>query len=538
MAQVRRYGVDTPDFPTIREEKRVYVDKTDLIYNMTHDFHYVFLSRPRRFGKTLLCSTLECYFEGRKELFEGLAIEKLEKEWKKYPVIYLDLSMAKYEDKDALENHLCSLLEDYESKYNIAPSTSDCNSRLLKIISKAYAQEQQKVVVIIDEYDTPLLNVLHKDEKLEELRQLMRRFYSPLKASFKYLHFVFLTGISKFSQLSIFSEFNNLKNISMMPVYAAICGITEEELLTKMSPSIDAMAKKQGKTREETIKELKKQYDGYHFTWPSPDIYNPYSLVNAFSDLTIKSYWFETGTSTYLIEMMRKLKVLPSEISGIRAYADDFDAPSNQIENITPLLYQSGYITIKKYLDKSKRYILNIPNEEVRDGLMKTLLPYYVTPALKPETKNMIGDMSELIDADDMDGALAMLQKFLLKVPYPNFIKKESAEDAEEAKKRKFTEYEGYYQQLLYVIFSMLGGWRVSNEVGMATGNIDMTLETRTRIYVIEIKANKSAESALAQIDAKNYTAKYSLQPLPVYKLGLSFDTEARTIKDWILELA
>ncbi len=534
--QERRFASQSQTFSTLIENRRIYVDKTEYVYKMTHELDRVFLSRPRRFGKSLLCSTLRSYFEGKKELFEGLAIEKLETEWVKYPVLHFDMSGAKNLDGEKLEDYLSALLEGYETKYNIIRSSPNSNVRLKKIIEEACAQENQKVVIIIDEYDAPLLEVVHEEKNLGVVRKVMRNFYSPLKACDDYIHFLFLTGITKFSQLSIFSELNSLRNISMKPQYAAICGITEEEMLTQLSVYIDDMAENLGETREETIIGLKKKYDGYHFAWPSPDIYNPYSLINALSDLTRESFWFETGTPIYVIEMLRKFKVLPANIGGVKVYAEDFDAPTNQIENIVPLLYQSGYITIKKCA--GKRYILDIPNEEVHDGLMKSLLPYYVTPELKIEAKNVLGDMSDMIDADDMDGALKMLQKFLLKVPYPDFITKEKGESDEEAKRRKITDYEGYYQQMMYVIFSMLGCWRVGHEEGMATGSIDLTLETGTRIYVIEIKVNKSGDVAVGQIDGRKYVAKYSLEPLPVYKLGVNFDTEARTISDWVLELA
>ncbi len=320
--------------------------------------------------------------------------------------------------------------------------------------------------------------------------------------------------------------------------YAAICGVTEEEMLTQLSEYVDAMAESQGKTREKLITELKRTYDGYHFTWPSPDVYNPFSLIRAISKREIKSYWFETGTPIYLIEMMRKFSVEPQEIGERKVSASSFDAPTETMRDITPLLYQSGYITIKGYDPETTLYFLDLPNEEVRAGLMDSLLSNYVTDKNYTEGKSTILEMGVLIRKDDMDGALKMLQKFLMKVPYPDFITKERGESDEEAKRKKITDYEGYYQQMLYVIFSMLGCWRVGHEEGMATGSIDLTLETRTRIYVIEIKVNKSGDVAVGQIDTKKYVAKYSDEPLPVYKLGINFDTEARTLSDWVLELA
>ncbi len=532
-----KFGEGIQDFEKLMTRKRVYVDKTDLVHQMANDYNFVFLSRPRRFGKSLLCSTLRYYFEGRRDLFEGLAIEKLEKDWVKYPVLYFDMSTAKHLEKDTLERHLGTKLKEYEEKYNITPDTPDSNDRLIAIIKEAYAQENQKVVVIIDEYDAPLLDVVHEDKNLDSLRQVMRNFYSPLKACDAYLQFVFLTGITKFSQLSIFSELNNLKNISMDPEYAAVCGITEEELLTQLLPYIDDMAERLGETREETIMELKRMYDGYHFTWPSPDIYNPYSLINALSDKQLNSYWFGSGTPTYLIEMMRKFGVVPSKIGGVKANAADFDVPSNQMENITPLLFESGFLTIKDHDLATSLYFLDLPNEEVRQGLIESLLPYYVSDDKEDDAKVVILKMRALIRRDDMDGALTLLQEFLRGVPYVDFLKGETETVPDGTKKRRKkqpTDYEGHYQQLLYVIFTLLG-CRVTEEDRTAMGRIDLTLETRTRIYVIEIKVNKSVESALDQMDVKHYTAKYSLQPLPVYKLGINFDTKARTLESWKL---
>ncbi len=535
MSQQRLYATDTPDFPTIRTENRVYIDKTALIYKMSHDFHYVFLSRPRRFGKTLLCSTLEAYFEGQKDLFKGLAIEKLEKDWTKYPVFHFDMSTAKDLNKEKLERHLGLKLSTYEKKYNIAPNTPDNNDRLINLIETAYAQENQKVVIIIDEYDAPLLEVVHEEQNLNALRQVMRNFYSPLKACYKYIHFVFLTGVTKFSQLSIFSELNNLDNISMDPEYAAICGITEDELLTQLSIDIDNLAETQQQTRQQTITQLKKMYDGYHFCWPSPDIYNPFSVINAFTDENCNSFWFSTGTPIYIINMLRKFNVQPQDIGKRKARAASFDAPTETVKNITPLLYQSGYITIKDYNPTTNLYILDFPNEEVREGLMDFLLPNYVSNA--DDAYCIVDEIKALIHSDDMDNALKMLQEFLLGVPYPDFIKSENGDDPELTKRKKLTDYEGYYQQLLYVIFTMLG-CLTHKEIPVANGRIDLSLETKTRIYVIELKINKDVQSALDQINLRNYTAKYSPVPLPIYKLAITFDSNSHTLKDWLLQPA
>lgn len=316
------YPIGIQTFERIRKEDKFYIDKTEYVYRMTHtDGTYFFLSRPRRFGKSLLVSTFQSYFEGKKELFKGLAIEKLEKEWNEYPVLHFDLSKGKHMEKEQLEEHLGYLLEDYEQKYGIENHRNGNNNRFNDLIEVVSQKTGKQVVVLIDEYDAPLLDVAHEKEKLDELRNTMRNFYSPLKGNESMLRFVFMTGITKFSQLSIFSELNNIKNVSMDEPYAGICGITKEELLTQMSDDIDALAQHLELSREETIQELKDHYDGYHFTWPSPDVFNPYSLLNCFADGKLKAYWFESGTPTYLIEKMREFHVLPSQLGRVRAKA-------------------------------------------------------------------------------------------------------------------------------------------------------------------------------------------------------------------------
>lgn len=378
--QQKFYPVGIQTFSEIIGKNYLYIDKTGYVYRMTHSASkYMFLSRPRRFGKSLLASTLHSYFEGRKELFKGLVIEKLETEWMSYPVFHFDMSLAKHVDRERLESMLNIQLYRYEEIYGRLDGEVMLNDRLTGLIQRAYQQTGKQVVVLIDEYDAPLLDVMHEDKNLPILRNVMRNFYSPLKACDPYLRYVFLTGITKFSQLSIFSELNNIKNISMDEPYATICGITEEEIKEQMSYDLGLLAEKMQITRDEVLAKLKENYDGYHFTWPSPDIYNPFSLFNAFNDGKFNSYWFGSGTPTYLIEMLNKFGVLPSEIGGIEAVAAEFDAPTERMTNITPLLYQSGYITIKGYDSVFDIYTLDIPNKEVRIGLMRNLIPSYIT---------------------------------------------------------------------------------------------------------------------------------------------------------------
>lgn len=508
-------GIQT--FSDVIENGYLYIDKTEYVYKMAYSGKYFFLSRPRRFGKSLFMSTLRSYFEGRKELFKGLAIEKLEKNWIKYPVIHFDMSLGKHFDKDGFNRYLGNRMAEYEEIYGITNPAIDNNDRLTMLIQRAYKQTGQKVVVLIDEYDAPLLDVVHEDDNLPKLRNMMRNFYSPLKACDPYLRFVFLAGITKFSQLSIFSELNNINNISMDEDYAAVCGITREEMLEQMSDHIKCLAKKIKANEDVTIDKLTKMYDGYHFTWPSPDIFNPFGLMMAFSKMKVGSYWFESGTPTYLIEMLRKFNISPSQIGGVRTQVTAFDAPTEQMSTIVPLLYQSGYITIKDFNEYTDIYTLDIPNTEIRTGLMDCLLPNYVADRFV-EGSTTIGDMYDCIRQERMDEALQLLRTFLLTVPACNN-----------------TNNEVHYQQMMYVIFSLLGRY-VDIEVRTATGRVDMVMTTATKLYLIELKINSSADAAINQIDLKDYPARFALQNLPIVKVGINFSTNEHTITDWVIE--
>ena len=515
--QLKRLPVGIQTFSEVIGLDCLYIDKTEYIWNMIHLSKYIFLSRPRRFGKSLLVSTLQAYYEGRKDLFKGLFIETVEKDWTEHPVLRFDMSLGKHMEKEQLERYLGNRLAEYEGKYGITNPATDNNDRFTALIQAAYEKTGKKVVILIDEYDAPLLDVVHEKETLPVLRNVMRNFYSPLKASDPYLEFVFLTGITKFSQLSIFSELNNLKNISMRTDYAGVCGITKEEMLTRMTDYIDDFAEAQKITREEAIAGLKQQYDGYHFTWPSPDIFNPFSLLNALQDRDYTNYWFSSGTPTYLIEMLRKYNVVPSKIGGASVLAPAFDAPTENMKRITPLLYQSGYITIKDYDRVSKLYTLDIPNNEIRVGLMDSLLPNYVHE-YSDEAGSTIGDMYVALLNDDLDGMFSLLQAYLLTVPYCDNANSE-----------------GHYQQMLYVIFSLFGRY-VDVEVHTPIGRVDIVMKTGKALYLFELKLNMSAQAAINQIDLKGYSSKFALSGLPIVKVGINFDPERRTIGDWKVE--
>ena len=504
------YPIGIQTFEEIRKLDNLYIDKTEYIYRMTHtDGKFFFLSRPRRFGKSLLVSTFKSYFEGKKELFEGLAIEKLEKEWNTYPVLHFDLSKGKHMEKEQLNRYLLDIIEKQEARFDCKSNKIDVNIRLDDLINAVYQKTGKQVVVLIDEYDAPLLDVAHEKEKLDELRNTMRNFYSPLKGNESMLRFVFMTGITKFSQLSIFSELNNIKNVSMDEPYAGICGITKEELLTQMSDDIDALAGHLELSREETIQELKDHYDGYHFCWPSPDVFNPYSLLNCFADGRMDDYWFGSGTPTYLINMMRKYDFLPTDLGeAIEVGKKDFDAPTETMTTIVPLLYQSGYVTIKGYDKPTKLYLLALPNQEIRVGLYGSLLPHYLTDK-SAKANTTIAKMSVLVKKGDMDAAFCLLNDFLETVPYCDN-----------------THNEGHWQQTLYIMFALLTNYDILVEQRTAKGRIDITMETADTIYVMELKFNKSAEEALAQIEAKHYADAFKMSGKKMVKIGLNFSVK------------
>lgn len=518
MADLKLYPVGIQTFEDIIARNLLYVDKTEYVYRMTHSGgKNFFLSRPRRFGKSLLTSTFHSYFSGKKELFKGLAIEKFEKEWTEYPVLHFDMSGGKHMEKEDLEAYLDDMLDEQAGLLGLKREDKASNLRLKDMILKLYERTGKQVVVLIDEYDAPLLDVVHDDDKLAVLRNVMRNFYSPLKKYEPYLRFVFLTGITKFSQMSIFSELNNITNISMRDDYAGICGITKDELLTQMSVDVDALGGKLGKTREETLLALQEYYDGYHFSANSPDVFNPYSLLNAMSAGSLDYYWFASGTPTYLIEMLNKFNVMPSEIGGGEADKSEFDAPTEKMTTIMPLLYQSGYITIKGYDPDTELYTLDLPNKEIRVGLFRCLLPHYIGMNTVKGTTT-IAKMSALIRRNDMDGALQMLQAYLATVPYCNNA-----------------DSEGHYQQMMYVIFSILDNY-VDVEVRTPLGRVDMVLRTATHLYLFELKLNKTAAVAMNQINLKQYPKRFAQSGLPIVKVGVNFDVVTHNITDWKIE--
>ena len=515
--QARPISNGTSSFEILRENSYTYVDKTADVYKLVSSAtRCFFLSRPRRFGKSLLLSTLKCYFQGRRELFKGLAIEGLEHDWAAFPVLHFDFSTLKNVTRETLESELDQKLCGYEAVYGKADGATQPNQRLGNLISRAAEQTGKKVVLLVDEYDAPLLEVMHDESLLPSIRTVMRNFYAPIKSCDGLLRFVFITGITKFSQLSIFSELNNILNVSMLPDFAALCGITEEEMVTELSGHIDALAEAEGISRDEALTELKEMYDGYHFTLPSPDIYNPYSLLLALATKEIGSYWFGTGTPKFLVEMLDKFEVLPEEIGGQECLASSFDAPTENLVSATPLLYQSGYLTIKAYDKPTKLYTLDYPNKEVREGLSQSLLINYVKRPDK--VADLSGKMKRCILKDNMDGALKLMQETFATIPYCSGANTE-----------------GHYQSML-VLALTLCGFKVGAEVRTSRGRLDAVLFAPGKLYLFELKIDGTAKEALAQIDEKQYAERFALDDRPKVKVGLTFSTATRTLGEWIIE--
>lgn len=516
------YPIGIQTFEKIRKGGFLYVDKTKYIYDVCHPGQFVFLSRPRRFGKSLLTSTFDAYFSGRKELFKGLAIEKLETEWKHYPVLHFDLSDIKKGTTEECELNLHSQLEDFERTYGCEKGSEDLTIRFRELVKNISRKTESQVVVLIDEYDAPLLTVLHDSERLEPMRTLLQSFYSPLKKLDQYLRFVFITGISKFSQLSIFSQLNNLNNISMLPQYAGICGITEQELKDNFQEGITELGKVNNMTKDEVLAKLKLKYDGYCFSRNAEGVYNPFSLLSAMDNRDFNNYWFSTGTPTFLVKMMKRFHTDLTKLDGSEAGADDFDAPTENMHSVLPLFYQSGYLTIKGYDPILSNYTLGYPNEEVKVGLMHALLPFYVVKD-PVEARTAAGKMYLALRKDDIGEALEAARAFFAGIPY----QEGTLQDAPTS--------EGHFTAMLYVMFSFLNVY-VYTQVRTAKGRMDILMKTDTTIYVMELKLDGTVEEALRQIDNKGYAIPYEADGRRIVKVGIRFSSEERTITEWKIE--
>ena len=514
-----KYPIGIQTFEKIREGGYLYIDKTQYIYDIANSYQYVFLSRPRRFGKSLLTSTFEAYFSGRKELFKGLAIEKQETQWTAYPVLHFDLSTAKLGTVENLNAQLGYQLGQAEQKWGMPYGGDDYTARLQALVEGIYAKTGVQVVVLIDEYDAPMLSVMHDEDKLDAMRTALQAFYSPLKKLDPCLRFVFITGITKFSQLSIFSQINNLEKISMKRPFAALCGITQEELETNFGEGIARLGEEWGLTRDEVLMKLREKYDGYHFAHNSPGVYNPFSLLSAMKDCEFENYWFSTGTPRFLISQIKKFHADITHIDGSVADATEFDAPTEDMHSILPLFYQSGYLTIKDYDRVFQAYTLGYPNEEVKVGLTQTLIPYYVSPDIN-STHTACRNMSKALMNDDIDSALAAAQSFFASIPYQEGTLKDAPTT------------EGHFTAMLYVMFSFLNK-HVFSQVRVARGRMDILVTTERTVYVMELKIDGSVDEALKQIDDKGYAIAWQADGRRVVRVGINFSTQERTITEW-----
>ena len=510
----RLYPIGIQSFEEIRKGGFLYIDKTSLIYQLTHTGKYYFLSRPRRFGKSLLISTLGAYFRGKRELFSGLAMEGLEKDWLTYPVLHLDLNAQKYDTAESLASILNDALSDWEKRYGAQPSETTLSLRFKGVVQRASEQTGRNVVILIDEYDKPLLQAIGNEPLLTDYRNTLKAFYGVLKSCDKYIRFALLTGVTKFSKVSIFSDLNNLEDISMRQIYSSICGITEEELVSNFMSDIERLSQTNGMSLEEVRLKLKEWYDGYHFTAQGVDVYNPFSLLNVMKSGEFGSYWFETGTPTILVEMLKRNHYDLHRLTEEQTTADVLGSIDSMEDNPVPLLYQSGYLTIKGYDKRFGLYRLGFPNEEVEKGFISFLLPYYAKVG-KSESIFQISRFAHEIESGDIDAFMQRLQSFFVDIPY------ELARDLEL-----------HYQNVLFIVFKLLGFY-TQVEYHTSKGRVDLVLQTEEAIYIMEFKLEGTAEDALRQIEEKQYALPFASDPRKLYKVGVNFSNALRGIEKW-----
>lgn len=518
-----KYPVDTDQFQIIREQGLLYVDKTDLMFDLANRYRYVFLARPRRFGKSLLCNTFKAYFQGQKELFEGLKVMEMEKEWKKHPVLHFTLSGLKNVTVPLAQSKLENLISDYEKIYGRDPELKTPGARFRGLIHRAKEQTGENVVVILDEYDAAIMRLMYEPERLADMRSMLREFYQVLKDEGAYLRFVFITGVTKFSQLSIFSELNNLNQISLDNRYSGICGITQEELDTVLRPCIEDYAQNLHISVDDAYALLKKNYDGYHFSPKGQDVYAPFSLLRALDKNDTNHYWFESGTSTALLEHLKRYPITRAlDYDGVEVCENEFSIPCESADTPMPLLYQSGYLTIASYDPLLKLYVLKIPNNEVRKGLIDCLMPIILKRTVA-DNNGLVTAMAKAIFSRDLGKALTALRSYIAKIPY-DIITKEEWECNESR--------EAFYKLLIYMAFSMLNSI-VDTEVKSVLGRADVVIQTNADIFVLELKVDDTAEYALQQIDSKGYTIPYEADGRKLTKCGICISSSARNITHW-----
>ena len=511
-----KYPIGIQQFEKLREDEWVYVDKTRQIYELVQGGSCYFLSRPRRFGKSLLLSTLEAYFQGKKHLFEGLAIENLEKEWTVHPVLHLDLNAKPFTKLQDLYDLLNAQLYLYEQEYESVAIDTSIEGRFRALIRAAKLKTGRNVVVLVDEYDKPMLQAIGNEELQTEFRNALKAFYGVLKSADGDLRFAMLTGVTRFSKVSVFSDLNNLEDISMMPQYHDICGISEKELHATFDAEVGKLAQANGQTKEEAYLELKRRYDGYHFCANTPGMYNPFSVLLTLKNANYGSYWFSTGTPTYLVELMKEVDLNPSELSGYEAATSELESVQARVDNPIAVLYQSGYLTIKSCDKRFGTYRLDYPNEEVKEGFVNFLLPYYSYSKSAKHT-TIISQFVMSLEKGDADRFMQLMQSLMADTPY-----------------ELIRDLENHYQNVMYIITKLMGLY-IQAEYRTSRGRIDLLIGTDKYVYIIELKLDGSAEEALAQINAKDYALPFSVDGREVVKIGANVTSETRNLERWVM---
>ena len=506
------YPIGGQSFTDIRSNGFLYIDKTQYIPLLRLNGKYKFLSRPRRFGKSLLISTLEAYFSNKRELFKGLAIDSLQPEpWEEYTVLHFDFSGRNYDSADVLRNKLVRALAGYEQQLDITPLDDDISGRFSEIVQTSYERTGRGVVILIDEYDNPITSAIGKPELQEELRNILYGFYSSFKSLDQYIHFCMLTGVSKYGKMSVFSGLNNLKDISFLDDFAGLCGITETELHDNFQPGVEALAEELEITVDQVYAKLKHYYDGYHFSKKLLDIYNPFSILNALSDREFGQYWFDTATPTLLIKTLENLDVDIEKLNGCEADKSELDNISSFNQEPKALFYQTGYLTIKAYDREYSLYTLGFPNLEVERGFMDNLLRIYTRENPMPLAK----EIPRALRRGDIQSVIDLLKSFLAGIPYDL--------------RKRVSKYENYYHTILYAIFALIGT-EVAAEHHTSRGSIDLIIRTKDYIYILELKVNGTAEEAIAQIHEKGYAAPFANDPRKTILIGLGFSKDTNTI--------
>ena len=511
------YPIGIQNFEKLRKEGYFYIDKTALIYKMVKTGSYYFLSRPRRFGKSLLVSTLEAYFQGKRELFEGLAIAGLEKDWTVRPVLHIDLNISKYETAEDLSDMLNDFLTNWEAVYGSAPSETSLALRFKGVIKRAYEQTGQRVAILVDEYDKPMLQAIGNKELQNSFRETLKAFYGALKSKDGCIKFAMLTGVTKFGKVSVFSDLNNLDDISMWNEYIELCGISEKEIHKNLETELHEFADVQKMTYDSFCEKLRQYYDGYHFTHNSIGMYNPFSLLNAFKRKEFGSYWFETGTPTYLVELLKRHHYNLERMAHEETDAQVLNSIDSESTNPIPVIYQSGYLTIKGYDERFGIYRLGFPNREVEEGFIRFLLPFYAN-VNKVESPFEIQKFVNEVETGDYNSFFRRLQSFFADTTY-----------------EIIREQELHYENVLFIVFKLVGFY-TKVEYHTNEGLIDLVLQTDKFIYIMEFKLEGTAQDALKQINEKQYALPFASDPRKLFKIGINFSNELRNIEEWIIE--